>query len=112
MVGDVDHTAAIEVYWRPACLQCMRLRTALHRYGVPLREHNIWRDDEARAFVRSVNGGDETVPTVVVGDRTMTNPKPREVMRAVESSAPHLLPVGWRTRRRGPLARLFERAGS
>jgi mycoredoxin len=40
---------------------------------------NIWNDRKAAASVGSVNGGDETVPTVAVGGATMVNPGPRQV---------------------------------
>jgi hypothetical protein len=46
---------------------------------VSSRWHNIWDDEDARRFVRSVNGGDETVPTVRVGSRTLTNPSGAKV---------------------------------
>lgn len=36
---------------------------------------NIWMDDAARLLVRAANNGNETVPTVRVGGRTLTNPR-------------------------------------
>jgi hypothetical protein len=56
--------------------------------NVASEELNIWSDPSAAAFVRSVNGGDETVPTVVVGATAMRNPTPREVKRELERQAP------------------------
>jgi hypothetical protein len=49
---------------------------------------NIWVDDEARAFVRRHNRGNETVPTVVVGSAVWTNPDVRTVTEAVRAPAP------------------------
>ena len=72
---------AVVVYWRPGCPYCVRLRWGLRRFKVANEELNIWSDPSAAAFVRSVNGGDETVPTVVVGETTMLNPTPRQVQR-------------------------------
>jgi glutaredoxin len=43
---------------------------------------NIWDDPDAAAFVRSVADGNETVPTVVVGDRAMVNPSFQAVVAA------------------------------
>lgn len=72
---------AVVVYWRPRCPFCARLRWGLRRMNVVSEELNIWEVPNAAAFVRSVNGGDETVPTVVVGATTMLNPTPRQVKR-------------------------------
>jgi hypothetical protein len=83
---------------------CGALLHRLHRLGLPLEEINIWTDGDAAAFVRSVAGGSETVPTVVVGSRTMINPGPRQVLDAVRAEMPTLLeccvPPGRRRRRR------------
>ena len=70
---------AVVVYWRPGCPYCARLRWGLRRSKVASEWFNIWNDPNAAAYVRSVNGGDETVPTVVVGEITMLNPTPRQV---------------------------------
>ena len=40
---------------------------------------NIWEDDAGRAYVAGVNGGDETVPTVVIDGAAHTNPSPAVV---------------------------------
>jgi glutaredoxin-like protein len=75
-----DVTAAVaDVYWRPGCPYCATLRRDLERLGVPTRWHNIWADPDARQFVRGVNRGDETVPTVAVGRTTLTNPRAAQV---------------------------------
>ena len=64
------------VYWRPGCTFCMRLRLALGPAGQRAVWINIRRDPAAAARVRSVNDGNETVPTVFVGDEHRTNPPP------------------------------------
>ncbi|MBD0674629.1 glutaredoxin domain-containing protein [Streptomyces sp. CBMA156] len=64
------------VYWRPGCRYCLRLRLRLGRTARQLHWVDIWRDPEAAALVRAANGGDETVPTVVVNGRPHTNPDP------------------------------------
>lgn len=66
---------AVEVLWRPGCPYCSALRRDLDRRGVPARWRNIWEDERARSLVRAANNGNETVPTVRVGDRTLTNPR-------------------------------------
>ena len=81
----------IDFYWRPGCFFCSRLERELDRRGLPLHKLNIWDDQRNAAVVRGVTGGNETVPTVVVGDESMVNPSPDEVVEAVRRHAPHLL---------------------
>lgn len=71
---------SVTVYWRPGCGFCHVLRRELDRAGVDRSEVNIWEDPEAAAVVRSIAWGNETVPTVVVGDKAMVNPSAREVL--------------------------------
>lgn len=81
----------VVVYWRPGCPFCMALRLALRFARLRYTAVNIWDDPRAAAFVRSVAGGNETVPTVVVAGHAMVNPTKRQVLKAVEDHAPHLL---------------------
>ncbi|MFI6327145.1 glutaredoxin domain-containing protein [Micromonospora chersina] len=64
------------VYWRPGCRYCLRLRLRLGRRAGRAHWVNIWRDPDGAAAVRAVTGGDETVPTVVLGDEAVVNPEP------------------------------------
>jgi glutaredoxin len=89
-------TPAVVVYTRPRCPYSFRLRRALRRRGLAFQEIDIWQDAEAAAAVRSVAGGNETVPTIHVGDRWLVNPTADEVCAAAGYEAP----------RRGLLARL------
>jgi mycoredoxin len=82
----------VVVYWRPMCTYCMKLRLRLRFTRLRYTKVNIWRDPEAAAFVRSVADGNETVPTVTVAGRAMVNPSKTQLMEAVETYAPHLLP--------------------
>ncbi|MET0864508.1 MAG: glutaredoxin domain-containing protein [Nakamurella sp.] len=75
-------TKKLTVYRRDYCGYCMRLERALHKAEVPYERRDIYADPEAAAFVRSVNNGDETVPTVVIGDGDVrTNPDPDQLLR-------------------------------
>ncbi|TNC28041.1 glutaredoxin domain-containing protein [Amycolatopsis alkalitolerans] len=85
MSGDVT------VYWRPGCPYCARLFGDLDRLGLPIRKVNIWEEPGAAARVRAVAGGNETVPTVVVGEAAMVNPRAIDVVEAVRRDAPRLL---------------------
>ena len=78
-------------YWRPGCPFCMFLEQALARANVPMSKRNIWEDPAAAAFVRSVADGNETVPTVTIGETSLVNPSPAEVAKVLEAAAPGLL---------------------
>ena len=86
-----DPTPAVTVYWRPACPYCILLRRGLRRAGVATDEVNIWHDPDAAATVRRVADGNETVPTVRVGDRYLVNPSASEVVATLAELAdgPH-----------------------
>lgn len=91
---DPSPASAVEVYWRPGRGFCSTLLRGLRRSGLPLRAVDIWRDPEAAALVRSLAGGNETVPTVVIGAHALVNPTVEEVLAAIADQAPHLLPTG------------------
>ncbi len=73
----------LTVYWRPGCPYSMRLKARLRLARIPFHPVNIWDDPDAAAVVRSVNHGDELVPTVRIGaDRHLGNPSFRELRSA------------------------------
>ncbi|MBY4109636.1 hypothetical protein HQO82_06385 [Rhodococcus fascians] len=83
---DASRVAAAEksvplIYWRPGCIFCLRLRVALLLRGKKAVWTNIRADAAAAARVRSVNDGNETVPTVFVGTEHRTNPSPSWVVQ-------------------------------
>jgi glutaredoxin-like protein len=75
---------AITFYWRPGCGFCRRLHADLVTNGIEFEMRNIWDDPDAAAFVRSVARGNETVPTVSVGDVALVNPSAREVLAVLQ----------------------------
>ncbi|GAA1136434.1 glutaredoxin family protein [Ornithinicoccus hortensis] len=77
----------VVIYWRPGCPYCMQLKSALD--GLRDKAHwvNIWQDDAAAEFVRSVNDGNETVPTVVIDGEPHTNPDPGMVRARLDAMA-------------------------
>ncbi len=81
-------TPAVEFYWRPGCPFCSMLERSLTRSGLALDKRNIWDDPAAAARVREVARGNETVPTVVVGEKSFVNPSAGEVLQAVRELAP------------------------
>jgi mycoredoxin len=57
------------------CAFCRRLKSQLAAEGIEITEVNIEEDPDATDFVMSVNGGFQTVPTVLFPDGTaLTNP--------------------------------------
>lgn len=85
-------TAPVTVYWRPGCPFCARLREDLRAMGMPTREINIWADPAAATLVRSIADGNETVPTVTVGERALVNPSASEVLMQVRQIVPGFTP--------------------
>lgn len=75
VVSDTTSPAVeITVYSRPGCPYCTTLKMGLKRTHTPFRDVNIWNDPDAATFVRSVANGNETVPTVTIGDVSLVNP--------------------------------------
>lgn len=91
-VAGRDQVLSVEVYWRPGCPYCSSLRRALARRGVAASWRNIWDDEEARELVRTANDGAETVPTVRVGSRMLSNPRAVDVARFAGVVAPGRTP--------------------
>lgn len=100
-------TEAVTVYWRPGCGFCAGLLRGLERAGLDFDRVDIWQDEEGAAFVRSVAGGNETVPTVRVGSVALVNPSTPEVLRTVGTELPGHLPEGYEPTRPGPMARVI-----
>jgi mycoredoxin len=70
----------LTMYTTSWCGFCVRLKAQLQREGIEYREVNIEQDESAAELVMSVNGGNQTVPTVVFSDGTaLTNPSLAEV---------------------------------
>ncbi|MEW2070505.1 glutaredoxin domain-containing protein [Streptomyces sp. NPDC007346] len=74
------------IFWRPGCTYCLRLRIRLGRAAHRAHWVDIWRDPAGAAVVREANGGDETVPTVLVAGRPHVNPDPAWVRERLPSS--------------------------
>lgn len=101
-----DATAEVLFYARPGCPFCTWLRGSLKQQGLAFRELDIWQDPAAAAAVRAAANGNETVPTINVGDTWLVNPSAEEVLAAVAAEAPALLPAG-AAAKPGLLGRIF-----
>jgi mycoredoxin len=70
----------LTMYSTSWCGYCHRLGSQLDREGIAYAVIDIERDRAAAEYVRSVNGGNQTVPTVRFPDGTaLTNPSIVEV---------------------------------
>jgi len=68
------------MYTTTWCGFCRNLKRQLNRDGIEVTEVDIERDPVAAEFVMSVNGGNQTVPTVVLPDGTaLVNPSAAQV---------------------------------
>lgn len=65
------------------CGYCRRLKAQLDRAGISFREVDIEHDAAAAEFVAGVNGGNQTVPTVLLPDGSvLTNPTIDQITEA------------------------------
>ena len=68
------------MYTTPWCGFCRNLKKQLARDRIEMTEVDIEQDPAACEFVMSVNGGNQTVPTVVLPDGTiLVNPTAAQV---------------------------------
>lgn len=78
----MHETKSMIMYSTPWCGYCRRLKADLERAGIQYSEINIEEHPEAAALVEQINGGNQTVPTVVFPDgSSATNPSILEVKR-------------------------------
>ena len=78
----------LTMYTTTWCGYCRRLKSQLAREGIEIIEVDIEREPEAAEYVMSVNGGFQTVPTVLFPDgSTLTNPSARSVRQRMEDLA-------------------------
>ena len=77
------------MYTTSWCGYCRNLKKQLAREGIAISEVNIEHDQAAADYVMSVNGGNQTVPTLLFPDGTaLVNPSAAQVRaRLTEVSA-------------------------
>jgi mycoredoxin len=70
----------LTMYTTSWCGFCRNLKSQLARAGIEMAEVDIEQDQAAAEFVMSVNGGNQTVPTVLFPDGTaLVNPSAAQV---------------------------------
>jgi mycoredoxin len=81
-------TQPLTMYTTPWCGYCRRLKSQLAREGIEITEVDIEREPDAAEYVMTVNGGFQTVPTLLFPDgSTLTNPSVRAVRQRMEDLA-------------------------
>jgi mycoredoxin len=83
----MDYTpeaGTITMFSTPWCGYCRRLKSQLQAQGIGYQEINIEEVEGTAELVASINGGNQTVPTVIFPDGTSaTNPSVAEVKERV-----------------------------
>lgn len=80
----VPTVSELTMYTTVWCGYCRRLKAQLDRAGIAFREVDIEYDDDAAKFVAGINGGNQTVPTVLFADGTaLTNPTIDQITDAI-----------------------------
>jgi mycoredoxin len=78
----------LTMYTTNWCAFCRRLKSQLAAEGIDIAEVNIEEEPAAADYVMSINGGFQTVPTVVFPDgSTMTNPSLADVKQRLSELA-------------------------
>ena len=83
---DIDpEVSPVIMYSTVWCGYCQRLKAQMQRAGIEYTEVDIEVDPDSAAFVASINGGNEVVPTLKFSDgSTLTNPPIAEVVAKIE----------------------------
>ena len=58
----------IIIYGSDWCVDCRRARRFFNQHNIPYEWINVDRDRQAEAYVRQVNRGNRSVPTIVFPD--------------------------------------------
>jgi mycoredoxin len=84
----VPETGTITMFTTTWCGYCSRLKTQLDRNGIGYTEVNIEEVEGTPELVMSLNGGNQTVPTVLFPDGSAaTNPSLAQVQAKLAPAA-------------------------
>jgi mycoredoxin len=84
----VPEQGTITMFTTTWCGYCRRLKGQLDRAGIRYTEVNIEQVEGAAEYVMSVNGGNQTVPTVTFPDGSAaTNPSLDQIKQGLEAAA-------------------------
>lgn len=81
----------LTMYSTPWCGYCRRLKGQLDREGIEFTEVDIEQEPDAAEFVMSVNGGNQTVPTLLFPEgAALTNPSLAQVKEQLAAATPQV----------------------
>jgi mycoredoxin len=81
-VVHLPSAGTVTMFSTPWCGYCRMLKAALDQEGIGYTEIDIERYEGGAEYVMSVNGGNQTVPTVLFPDGSVaTNPSMGEVRK-------------------------------
>jgi mycoredoxin len=79
----------LTMYTTTWCGFCRNLKRQLAQSGIEMAEVDIEQDAAAAEFVMSVNGGNQTVPTILFPDGSaMVNPSAAQVKQRLATLKP------------------------
>lgn len=89
-------TEKVILYGHAACPGVPPAKMMLSQAKVPYTYVNIHQDAEAAATVRTINNGNESVPTLVFPDgSTLTEPSGNQLKRKLEEMGYKVGPLAW-----------------
>ncbi len=95
-MSDAAPSNLIILYGRPGCPMTPPVRRMMTRAKVAFEYIDIWADAAARERVMAINGGNESVPTVVFPDgRTLTEPPSNVLKKRLEAMGYVVPPPVW-----------------
>ena len=65
----------IKVYGADWCSDCIVLKKVLLEYKIEYKYIDISKDEEAIKYIEKINNGKRTIPTLIINDKSYTNPK-------------------------------------
>jgi mycoredoxin len=84
-------SGTVTMYSTSWCGYCRRLKGQMDREGIAYTEINIEEDPASAKFVEEANGGNQTVPTLLIASpaglsTTLTNPSVAQVKQALSAA--------------------------
>lgn len=80
-------TTEIVMYSVDWCPDCRRAKFFFKRNNIPVMEVNVDADEQGASFVREVNGGARSVPTIIFPDGSiMVEPSSEELSEKFSKS--------------------------
>jgi mycoredoxin len=80
MTTEAPAAGTVTMFTTSWCGYCVRLKSQMNREGIDFTEVNIEEHPQSAEFVMKVNGGNQTVPTLLFPDGSAaTNPSINEV---------------------------------